>query len=352
MLTFFSAWVLMPNWGGGGGVMFVLFLQNRSLVSKNKASKKKKKRTKKGRSFVAPCLAARTWNVACSTLTGDVALVLFKSIWAGFMQCCKCLKSCHWHGLRRDVSGGVLGLFPDAPSLYHYWSHICMGGPTTLSRSLCHRRCSLHPDSSFPPPHTHGADPATWQTGSTHLGSKHPNKNRGRERRKIIFTQGSTVDPAHQREAGIGWKHEEGKLLIGAQTEHMELQAQLLLPDPSQLRGLRSTFMSLSAPIPADCGKTGNWNMEGNDDWSFTETFLARQPFSQPLIISFLPALQSHQSRSVWWLCLRRDFCWCWVAPNQDWLPSSGPNVAAGPSVLPQERRGGDQEEEKGQQLI
>lgn len=30
-------------------------------------------------------------------------------------------------------------------SLYHYWSHNCMGGPMALSRNLCHRGHSLHP---------------------------------------------------------------------------------------------------------------------------------------------------------------------------------------------------------------
>lgn len=41
----------------------------------------------------------------------------------------------------------------------------------------------------------------------------------------------------------------------------------------SQLRGLQRTFISVAAPSPADWGKTGNWNMEGNEDWSFTKIF-------------------------------------------------------------------------------
>lgn len=62
----------------------------------------------------------------------------------------------------------------------------------------------------------------------------------------------------------------------------MELQAQFLLPDPSQLWGLWRTFISLAAPIPAAWGKTGNWNMEGNDEWSFTETFWHDTHFHNP----------------------------------------------------------------------
>lgn len=71
----------------------------------------------------------------------------------------------------------------------------------------------------------------------------------------------------------------------------------------------------------------------------------------QSLITSFLP-VASVQTRVVALSERRRAFYWCRVTSNQDWFPSIAPNVAAGASVLAQERRGGDQEEERGQRLI
>lgn len=196
------------------------------------------------------------------------------------MQHCKYRKAAIGTGLGQTCLGEFCGSLKMPPSLYHYWSHICMGGPW-FSLGTCATGdvpSILAPHSLLP---THLAliwpqgklDPLIWV-------QKIPMKTEGEGNNLHPEQQ---VDPAHQRGAGIGWKHKEGKLPeVGAQREQMELQAQFLLPDPSQLWGLWRTFISLAAPIPAAWGKTGNWNMEGNDEWSFTETFWHDTHFHNP----------------------------------------------------------------------
>lgn len=187
------------------------------------------------------------------------------------------------------------------------------------------------------------------------LKKSQPKQGGGKEENTLHPEQ--LADPVYYGGAGICWKHEEGKLLKPVLLQRRRTRSCRLssyCQPCSQPQGLGRTFILVAAHSSTGWGKTGNWNMEGNEDWSFTKIF-----FGMPPVYAIphhqLPTSPSVASVQICVLALserRRAFYWCWVTSNQDWFPSIAPNVAAGASVLAQERRGGDKEEERGQQLI
>lgn len=148
----------------------------------------------------------------------------------------------------------------------------------------------------------------------------------------------------------MGWKHKEGKLLKPVLVHRWSTW---------------SCRLSSSCQTHLSCedskGLSFHWLLPfllsgarlGTETWKEMMTEVSLRLFGMAPIFTTphhqLPSIASVQTCVV---VLRRNFCWCWVTPNQDCFPSRGPNVAAGPSVQAQERMGRDQEEEKGQQLI
>lgn len=132
----------MPNWGEG----YISFISGKMVhwfLRTNRA------KNNDGKSSVAPCFEARTWNLACSTLhVNDVALALFKCIWAGLIVVDVWKPAiCTVLGKMYQGERWVFLKMP-APSANRCWSHSGMGDPTTLSRSQCQF------PGDIPTPHT------------------------------------------------------------------------------------------------------------------------------------------------------------------------------------------------------
>lgn len=98
---------------------------------------------------------------------------------------------------------------------------------------------------------------------------------------------------------GMCRKHKEAKLLKPVLLQRQGTRSCRLSSSCQpryQMQGLGRTFIWVAAPRPTDWGKTGNRNMEGNEDWSFKRYFFA---------MSVIYATPHHQLLPA--LCLREE---------------------------------------------
>ena len=192
-------------------------------------------------------------------------------------------------------------------------------------------------------------DPLIWV-------KKNPNQNRV-ERRKIPFIQSSKlIQLTMERQEYAENTRSENSLSQYCCKDRAPRAAGSALPvspapNCEDSEGLSFRWLLLVLLTGARLG---------TETWKETRTEVSpRCFFGMPPVYATphhqLPTSSSVASVQICVVALserRRAFYLCWATSNRDWFPSIAPNVAAGASVLAQERRGGDQEEERGLQLI
>lgn len=263
--------------------------------------------------------------------------------------CCTCLKTCHLHSLRKDVSGWALGVSEDATTLckpllesqWHGWPHDSLKEPVPVSRGH-----SLHSWGHFHPtcnavirPH-YKLDPLIW------VKKKIPTKTGWRRGGKYPSCRAASRSSLPQGGQGCAENTKRPNSLSHYCCKDRAHGAAGSAPPASpatnceDLEGLWFWWLLL---VPLTGARLGTeTRKEMRTEVSQRYFFLACHSFTQHLITSFYQPFSS--SVQIWVVALserRRAFYWWCVTSNQDRSPSIVPNVAAGASALAQERSQG-----------